>query len=197
MLTFKYNKKIDEENWKRVIKNGIKYGHKFPTSYEITQADIFKATKKVIEFQEIWNKYEEIFREKIIIIYKYDFPKNMDCFINSSPYSSFNPVKNYLSISMLCERNRLVPKVLHESSHFLFRKYYDDFCFSIGCTKEDIDKIKEFVTIINDVIFYPMQDGGWEAHKEYRQRALKVWYKTNNIKEVIKDAKKALDEQQN
>ena len=117
----------------------------------------------------------------------------MNCYINSSPHSSFNSKKNYLSISIMCKKNRLVPTVLHEANHFIFRKHYDDFCFSIGCSKDDIDNIKEFVTIINDIIFYPMQDNGWEIHQKFRKRALAVWKNTEDIKKVIKDAKIALD----
>ncbi len=190
---FFYNKKFDEDNWDRLIKNGKKYGHQFPSSYLISDSDIVRAKERVVEYQLLWDKYDDIFRDKIPIIYKHNFPRNCTFFVNTSPYSSFNVEKKYLSISMMREENRFIPTMIHEASHFLFQKYYIEFCYSIGCSYEEIDKIKEFITIITNDVFSPMQDVGWNDHEKYRKEALKIWKDRRNLKDVIQHLKNMLD----
>lgn len=193
MFYFKYDKKINGNYWKHLITVGTKFGHKFPKTFKIEKSDAITAEKTAIKFQEIWNKYEKTFRENFYTIYNCDFPRDMKCYINTSPYSMFNVDKNYISISMMRTCNNFISTVLHEANHFIFIKYYSDFCRSIDCSSEDISEIKEIVTIINNDVFSPMEDSGWELYQKYRERALVVWKKNKDIKKVIIDAKKALD----
>ncbi len=194
MFYFKYNQKIDEEYQKHLAILGTKFGHTFSGDFKIKESNIIEAKRKVGEFQKTWNEYEDTFREKFPAIYNYNFPEVMDCYVNTSPYSMVSLEKNYLSISVQREGSTFLASVLHEANHFIFIRYYSDFCRSIGCSSKDIDEMKEFLTVINNDVFYPIQDCGWEVYREYRDRVLVLWKKNKDIKEVIIDAKKALDE---
>ena len=190
---FTYDKQIDIDNWERIVTNGTKYGHKFPSKYNITQKDIAIAKGKALEFQNIWNKYKKTFEERIVIIYKHRLPKGCKFFVNTSPYSYFNVEQNYISISAKCKKNRIVPITIHEASHLLFKKYYSNYCKDIGCCEKEIDIIKELVTVITDDVFSPMQDGGWECHMQYRKQVLKAWKTSRDLNFVIKYSKELLN----
>lgn len=195
MFKFKYNRKIDEANWERLVHNGKKFGHEFPSTYCLTKNNIDKAKKKVPEFQALWDKYDNAFLDKIPNLYDYNPSEDIICYVNSSPYSSFNPAKNYLSISWQCQSNRLVPSVLHEVNHLLFYKNYWNFCLAINCSLSEIDIIKEIITVINDQVFYPMQDNGWKKYSSYRRETLLIWKRTKNMKMVIQRLKMLLDKE--
>ncbi|MDD5016367.1 MAG: hypothetical protein PHW73_14965 [Atribacterota bacterium] len=189
MFVFKYSEKFDKENWERLIRNGIKFGHEFHGAYCVSKLDIKKAFEKAVEFEIIWKKYQDVFRAGMRKIFNKDFPGYVKFFINTSNYSSFNPDKSWISISMNTPSNRVVPTILHEANHFMFRKYYNDFCYSVGCTKEDMDRIKEFLTIINNEVFSPMEDGSWDCYAQQRELTLIKWKECGDIKKVIKDIK--------
>lgn len=195
MFIFKYDKEIDKKNWERIISNGRKFGHYFPVNYEIAREDMEVANIKASEFANIWSKYEMIFKDKIKNIYKDCDLEKINCYINTSPYSSFNSDNDYISISFKKKNRRVVPSLLHEINHLLFLRSYKYFCASIGCTNSDIDKIKEFVTVINDDVFSPMQDEYWPGHEKYRELALATWREKNDLKRVVEVLKTLLDKE--
>jgi esterase/lipase len=193
MIEFKYNKKIDERCWKRIIQTKEMFGHKFPSSFNITQKDINKAKKQIKYFQRIWKKNEKEFYKGIKKIYRYHFPKKMICYINTSPYSMDDYEKGYISISMYRDTpEKIVSTIIHEASHFMFRKHYTDFCYSINCNQNDIENIKEIVTVINNTEFKNVRDYGWKIHQRIRKKTKKIWQETHDIKKVIKEIKNNL-----
>jgi len=197
MVTFKYNKKIDNECWNRIIKAQSMFGHDFPTAFSISEKDMTEAKNKTNKFQKIWDIYDKKydFDEGIKKIYQHPFPKNIICFINTSPYSMDNFAKNYISVSMKRDTpQKIITTTIHEASHFIFRKYYTNFCHRIGCNKEDVENIKEIITVINNFVFPGISDFGWKTHSDFREKIIKIWQKTKNIEKSIVQAKKLLDE---
>lgn len=196
MFIFKYDKKIDEECWNRITQAQNMFGHNFPSSFIISEKDIAEAENKTREFQKIWDDYDQKFNfnKGIKEIYKYDFPRGIICYINTSPYSMDNFAKNYISISIKRDTpQKMITTIIHEASHFIFRKYYTDFCHEISCTNEDIENIKEIITVINNAVFPNITDCGWKTHADYRKKILETWQENKDIKKAIKEAKILLD----
>lgn len=183
MMKFKYNKKIDQKCWKRIIKVGKMFGHRFPDSFNVTKRDIIRAKKQVKYFQRIWEKNEKVFYEIIKKIYGYPFPKKMICYINTSPYSMDDLKKNYISVSMYRNtQKKIISTIIHEASHFMFRKYYTSFCRRIGCSQDNIEQIKEIITVINNVEFNNVNDYGWKIHQKMRKKLKKYGGKLTVLK---------------
>lgn len=194
MLTFKYNKKADEECWNRLIEAKSMFGMEFPRSFNITEKDIKIAEKKAKEFQNIWDKNCSDFDEGIKRIYNHNFPAEIMCFVNTTPYSMDCYEKRYISVSKDHGKTEefFLMVVIHEASHFVFRKYYQDFCFSIGCSNKEVEDIKEILTVINNKIFKNINDSGYEVHKDLREKALLMWEKGADLKAIISEIKKII-----
>lgn len=193
MIKIKYNLIKDKECWKRIIQSKEMFGHKFPSSFNITQKDIKKAKKQVKYFQEVWDKKEKEFYKEIGKIYGHPFPKEMICYVNTSLYSMDNYEKGYISVSMYRGvPEKIISTIIHEASHFMFRKHYVSFCRSISCSQDDIENIKEIVTVINNIEFKGVKDYGWKIHKRIRGKTKKIWQRTHDIKQVIKEIKNDL-----
>jgi len=193
MIEFEYNKRVDERCWKRIIQAKEMFGHKFPDSFNITQKDIDSAKKQAKYFRRVWKENERDFYKGIKKIYGYSFPKKIICYINTSPYSMDDYENGYISISMHRDTpEKIVTTIIHEASHFMFRKYYTDFCRNIGCGQNDIENIKEIITIINNVEFKNVNDYGWKAHQKMRKKTEKIWQAIHDIKKVIKEIKSNL-----
>ncbi len=181
---FKYDKKIDIENWERITAkskkcSGFIFGESFPTSYKVTEQFVKKAEEKIPEFDNVWEKYKEKFYMGMYKIFKKEFPKDVSFYINTSPFSYFNTEKKYISISMSCKF--VIPHILHETNHYMFRKYYQD---KIKKTHHNED-VKEIFSVVNDDVFKPMNDPYWKMYEEKRNRVFKKWIKTQDIDKVI------------
>lgn len=177
MIIFRYSRKIDKECWNRIINAKIMFGHQFPSSFSIKKENIKEAKRKVKYFQKIWRWHEVDFRKGIRKIFRHNFPSKMVCYINTSNYSMDNFDKGYISISFKRETStQVISSIAHESSHFMYKKYYG----------RD-ENIKEVITIINNVEIKGVEDRGWEIFEKERIKALKVWKRTKDIREVIKN----------
>jgi hypothetical protein len=187
MIIFKYDKKIDQECWDRLIEAENLFGHSFPKSFNILDSDIQQAIKKEEEFKKVWEDCNINLNEGINKIYRFDPPKKLICYINTSDYSMDNYEKGYISVSMRRDTpEKMVTTIVHEISHFIFREYYIKFCLDIGCSLDEIENIKEIITVINNIVFNGVKDDHWEnIHALYRKNALQVWEDTFDIKKVI------------
>lgn len=187
MIIFRYDKKIDEECWDRLIRAGNLFGHSFPTSFDILGDDVREAIKKGKEFGKVWKDSNTNLVEGIRKIYGFNPPEELVCYINTSDYSMDNYEKGYVSVSTRCNTpEKIITTVVHEISHFVFRKNYTKFCLDIGCSSDDIENIKEIITVINNAVFKKVKDNHWGIiHAPYRENALKVWEDTFDIKKVI------------
>lgn len=163
------------------------FGHKFPDSFKIDPERVEKAKKAISVFDEIINRPQRIqdFEKGIKKIYKHNFPDNFICYINTSPYSM--DASGYISISV--DRDspvKIYSTFVHEACHYIFRKYYTDFCHKVGYSKQNIEDIKEIIAVINNIEFKGVEDYGWGVHQTARKRAKKIWQERSDIEEVIK-----------
>jgi hypothetical protein len=182
-MNFKYDRKIDIECWKRIIKANDTFGKWFntifPTEYKITSEMEQRAIRAVKIFQEEWQKSDIDFDEGMIKIFGEKFP-DIICYVNTSSYSMDAP--NYISISM--ERKDPVRTILHEINHFMFRKFFPN--------TSRIEEVKEIITVINNDVF-GVKDNGWRVFKEQREAAFKVWMKKKDVKSVVEFVVESLD----
>lgn len=181
MIIFKYNKKIDQNIWKNLITNGNKFGHQFPSDYKIFEKDITEAKLKIFEFQSLWHKYQNIFQNKCPKEFRSYLPMPIICFVNTSPYSSFDIKAKTISISFKQKSNRAIPSILHELNHYYFMSAYTKYCISLNCSYDEINEIKEIMTVINNDLFSPMEDPYWKKYEQSRKKVLAVWRKSKNI----------------
>ena len=170
-MKFKYDKKMDQECWERIIQIKEMYEHKFPDRFNITSEMIRKAKQSVDWFEKEWNNANIDFDTGIKKIFGSKFP-NIICYINTSSYS-MDKYPNYISVSM--NRKDPVTTVVHEASHYMFRQCFPDI--------PDIENIKEIITVINNDVF-GVKDFGWKIHQKQREKALEIWKATNSIKQV-------------
>lgn len=193
MFSFKYNKKIDEHCWKRIVKTKKLFGHSFPTKFSISKAKIINAKEMGSRFQKIWKEHGKKILNGIKTIYKYPCPKKLSVFVNTSPYSMDGYPSEYISISMTAKKSRrAISSISHELSHFVFRKKFAKFCRNLGCAQNETEEIKEILTVINNVEIPGVLDRGWPKHSSLRKWTKKHWLKNPNIKLIIKDLHKLL-----
>lgn len=193
MMSFKYNKKIDKHCWQRIVKTKKLFGHSFPTKFSISKKRITIAKEMGNVFQKIWEKHDKKILNGVKKIYKHSVPTKLSVFINTSPYSMDGYPSKYISVSMYAKKTRrILSSISHELSHFVFRQYFTKFCHNIGCTKDEIEKIKEILTVINNIEIPGVLDKGWQVHAPLRKGTKKHWSINPNIKSIIKNLYKSL-----
>lgn len=194
MMPFKYNKNIDERCWRRIIKAKKLFGHTFPNKFDISETKIKAAQQKIKYFQKIWQKYDQEILNGLKKIYKYPCPTDLSIFINTSPYSMDGYPARYISVSMMRAgtTQRIISSVSHELSHFLFRQHYTKFCRNLGSTKNEIEEIKEILTVINNIEIAEVLDKGWPVHSNLRKLTTRYWLTKPDIKSVIENLHKIL-----
>lgn len=183
-LIIQYNKSKDVECWKRLVNSKDMFGHIFPNKVVLLNKRVILAKNKIDDFQLIWDSYSK-FDEGIKKIYKHNPPKFLPCYINTTGFSMDN-YPHYISISAACNtEKRIITMLVHELSHFIFRKYFANFCYSIGCSKDDIEEIKEIITVVNNDVFDKIEDKGYEVHAFYREKIRKAWKDGLDIEQII------------
>ncbi len=193
MISFKYNKKIDTQCWQRIIKAKKLFGHTFPTKFNISRAQITTAREMSNHFQEVWERCDKEIFNGIKTIYGYSCPKKLFVFVNTSPYSMDGYPSKYISISMTAKKTRrIISTIGHELSHFVFRQHFTQFCYKLGCTKDEIEEIKEILTVINNIKIPGVLDKGWPVHSSLRKWVKRQWLYNHNLKLIIKDLHKFL-----
>lgn len=187
MLFFKYNKNVDRHCWQRIIKTKNLFGHSFPTKFNITETKIATAEKMVNRFQKIWEKRGKEISNGLTKIYNHPCPTKFSVFVNTSPYSMDGYPNRYISISKRVKKNqKIATSISHELSHFIFRQYFTKFCHNLGCTKNEIEEIKEILTIINNIEIPGISDRGWPIHSFLRKQVKRQWLINPDIKSIIK-----------
>lgn len=171
------------------------FGMNFPERFKIGIKEAEQAKQKVVEFSKIWSDFNRNsnVQKKLRDIYGFDHGVVIACFINTSPYSMDNYQKGYISVSIRRDTSqKMIGTVIHELSHFLFRKHYTDFCRKISCTNDEIEDIKEILTVINNDVFPTINDKGYEVHQNLRKNALEMWRNKKNIQSIITESLKLL-----
>lgn len=176
-MEVKYSEEIDKEIFDEVNKMREKlspvFGFNFPkVRFNEKITPVAKAIAKSVEVDG--EKMRKIMKK----IYGKDMPEII-IFINTTPFSTWNVDKKYLSIS--CYRfGKLFETVCHESNHFMY-----DIVF--GTEKYQDNEIKETVTVLNNV--FGIEDKGWEKFLKKRKQVFHYYKKTKNFKKAIEYAK--------
>jgi hypothetical protein len=119
---------------------------------------------------------EKRIKELINNIYNKDLP-NLVIYINTTPFSSWNLNKKYLSISY--GRNnelKFFSTVCHEANHLM----YDS---TFRTQKYQDTEVKETITILND--FFGAKDLGWNKFSKQRKKALNFYNRTKDFQKTI------------
>lgn len=177
-----YNEKIDKEMFLEVNEMGKKlspvFGFDFPKlKFDKRLIPLAKATARVgLNFI---NKKK--IKALINNIYNKNLP-NLVVYINTTPFSSWNLDKKYLSISY--GRNnelKFFSTVCHEANHLM----YD---LTFRTQKYQDTEVKETITILNDL--FGIKDLGWNKFSKQREKTLNFYNRTKNFSKAIAYAQK-------
>ena len=177
-----YNEKIDKEMFLEVNNMGKKlspvFGFNFPKlKFDKRLIPLAKASAKVSP--NFMN--EKKIKTLINKIYNKDLP-NLVIYINTTPFSSWDLGKKYLSISY--GRNnelKFFSTVCHEANHLMY-----DLTFR---TKKYQDtEVKETITILNEL--FGIKDLGWNKFSKQRKKTLNFYNKTKDFSKTITYAQK-------
>ena len=130
---------------------------------------------------------EANFRKNIKVVFGLSFPKNMDVFINTTPYSMDDYQHKRICISYERSHN-FITSFLHEANHYTFRRKYEKICKDKGFSQEAVENIKEILTVINNIAFSDIMktsDFGWEKHKMIRRQVYQDFEKNRNFKKTL------------
>lgn len=180
-----YNEKIDREMFGEVNRMRKKlspiFGFDFPKmKFDERLIPLAKVTAKVSS--DFVN--EKKIKKLINHIYNKDLP-DLTIYINTTPFSSWNLDKRYLSISY--GRNnelKFLSAVCHEANHLM----YD---FTFGTKKYQDTEIKETITVLNEL--FGMKDPGWNKFSQQREKVLDFYNKTKDFSETIVYARRLFD----
>lgn len=172
-----YNEKIDKEIFLEVNRMGGKlspvFGFDFPKlKFDKRLIPIAKTT--AIVSPDFIN--EKKIRTLIKRIYNQDLP-DLVIYINTTPFSSWNLEKKYLSISY--GRNnelKFISAICHEANHLMYDLIFE--------TKKYQDtEIKETITILNEC--FGLKDPGWNKFSQQRRKVLDFYNRTKDFSKTI------------
>lgn len=180
-----YNEKIDKEIFLEVNKMGKKlspiFGFDFPKlKFDERLIPLARATAKVSS--DFIN--EKKIKKLINSIYDKDLPA-LVVYINTTPFSSWNLDRKYLSISY--GRNnelKFLSAVCHESNHLMY-----DLTFETE--KYQDTEIKETLTILNEL--FGLKDPGWSKFSKQREKVLDFYAQTKDFSKTIAYARSLFD----
>lgn len=172
-----YNEKIDKEMFLEVNKMGKKlspvFGFDFPKlKFDERLIPLAKTTARVSS--NFIN--EKKIKTLINGIYNKDLP-DLVVYINTTPFSSWNLDKKYLSISY--GRNnelKFLSAVCHETNHLMY-----DLIF--GTEKYQDTEIKETLTILNEL--FGLKDPGWNKFAKQREKVFGFYNQTKDFSKTI------------
>ena len=98
--------------------------------------------------------------------------------------------KGYISITVRLKNPKKIREIItHELAHFFFRQAYTKYALKGGYTKQQMEDLKEILTVLHKPVF-GLNDAGYEIHKIQRALALKLWKKYHNLEQIISNLKK-------
>lgn len=179
-----YNKKMDREMFREVNSMGRKlspvFGFNFPKlKFDKRLIPLARAAARVSPNFINRKKLKTLINK----IYNKDLP-NLVVYINTTPFSSWNLDKKYLSISY--GRNnelKFFSAVCHEANHLM----YD---LTFGTQKYQDTEVKEAITILNDL--FGIRDLGWNKFSKQRNKIMLYYKKTKSFEKSIEYAKHIL-----
>ncbi len=196
-VTFTYQEAEDLRCWQRLVEAGEMFGKTFPKQIDITAQSKQRAQQTVQQFQDWWDEAPEC-DEGLKTIYGHQPPAEIMVYLNTSSYSMDDEQRGWISLSMMRDSQKKVrTTVIHELGHVLFRHYWSDFCFKLGCSQDDIEDLKEVVTVIHNGVFNNVEDQGYHVHASLRALALDTWNQTHTLERVVQEVVQHMKEQTN
>lgn len=136
-----------------------------------------------------WSKVEDLFFKKMEKFYeKPIYFKKITAYFTSLPICPYNFKENWFMVSFLRSREQQILTVCHELMHFMFIKYYRNYCLQKGLSKEQFEDLKESLTVFLNTEFkgiVKVEDRGYLAHQKIREFLLKERKKTKNFQELL------------
>ncbi len=177
-VKFIYDKKIDQLCWSRYSKYLSENDSVFGISREIKKIiDVHQATY-VFNIKEYVNAYEKFFNLKNIDIRGY---------LITTPFSMINDDDEFSLNESIVYYSIYTPNpsivIAHELFHIFFEKY----------TKRNVvnyDEVKEYFTVLINVIFDSSASKGYPLHQKARKEILDIWGKTSSLDACLKKYQK-------
>ncbi len=147
-----YSEKIDKEVHNELKKMGKKlspvFGFEFPKVK-------FKKTK--IEKKKF---NEKRVQELMMALYCEKMPK-IKVYLNTTPFSTWNVEKGYLSISNDRKGDSFFAAICHEANHFMYDYYFKT-------KKYEETEIKEIIPVLHN--YFGIYDRGWKKFIRKRKK---------------------------
>lgn len=170
-----YSEKIDKEIHKEVNREGKRLSKILGFSFEKI---IFNTRKKNLALQKIGelpDDFQKIPKRIAKEIYQKDLPE-VTIYINTTPFSTWNTEKKYISLSVDRFPDATLSSFCHEINHYLFDLF---FCVA----KYEKTETKEILTILNES--FGIQDHGWKKFSKEREKALVYFQKNHDIQKTV------------
>ncbi len=172
--------KLNDKEAIELVKNYFK-----SLSYFKFKEDIISEEVKALD--RIWSKKEPEFFKILKKIFKKEVSsEKITAYFTTMficPYS--NEDYKWFMISMWHNLPFQITIVCHELLHFHFLKNYTNFCKEKGLNEEQIENLKESLTVLlntkefNNLIL--VEDLGYPEHQELRKKILRVWEKDREL----------------
>lgn len=147
-----------------------------------------RARNVVEQYAEWWRDGEDVCKG-LAFIYGHGVPESMTCYIHTSGYSMDLFPQDAIALSMMRDtQKKLRSTLVHEVGHCMFRKYWLSLCEELGCASDDVEDVKEVITVIHNDVFQDVEDRGYDVHAAIRAVVHEEWKKTENLGNVLRVA---------
>lgn len=179
-----YNEKIDKQIHEEVNEEGKRLSKILDFPFEKIFFDIKRKNLALQKIGELPNDFLKIPKRIAKEIYQRKMPKVI-IYINTTPFSTWNTEKKYISLSVDRFPDTLLSSFCHEMNHYLF-----DLFFHVA--KYEKTETKEILTILNES--FGIHDHGWKKFSKERKETLAYFQKNNDIQKTASFVQKMLNE---
>lgn len=151
-----------------------------------------KREKSLKKIQTHWNKIEKKYFKKLEEIHEKPFSyKQVSGVLSTAGRFGYNTGKDcWFATDFKSGPFRASYVAMHELMHFIFHKYFWDFCEKRGLSWKQTWNVKESLTILLNIefsdILYGEKDYGYSEHKKIRTYIKKIWPKHKNFESFLK-----------
>jgi hypothetical protein len=148
------------------------------------------------DMNQAWAKIEKEFIRRIEAMYRKPFVfRGVRGVLSSAKRFGYDTEKKWFAVGMFSNKYIALDTAMHELMHFMFLKYYKNFCLKRGLTKKQIWTINESFTVLlnlecNDLRFNT--DFGYAEHKTLRDIIRNVWHETRDFDNALRVAMDAV-----
>ena len=176
-MNIEYSENIDKEIHEEVNNNGERLSLVFGFDRPIVSFKKIDAAVSAARFVGPASAYINVKKagEAMKKLYGRAMPQ-VDIFINTTPFSTWNTEQGYISISIQRFPEKVFSSFCHEMNHFM----YD---ISYGTEKYEDTEVKETLTVLNE--HFGIKDYGWKVFEPQRKIALDYYKRSGDLKQTI------------